>query len=115
VVFGLPGNARSTHFCFTRYVAPAVRAFMGQETTLWESTGELAMSCACKSDRTLFLPMRAELRPEGGHLLFPFHEHGSADIYSTARANAYVRFEPGSHALEPGARLPFFFMGDHHG
>ncbi len=115
VVFGLPGNARSTHFCFTRYVAPAVRAFTGQETTLWESTGELAMSCACKSDRTLFLPMRAELRPEGGHLLFPFHEQGSADIYSTARANAYARFEPGSQALESGARLPFFFMGDHHG
>ncbi len=115
VVFGLPGNARSTHFCFTRYVAPALRAFAGRETTLWEGTGELAAPCACKSDRTLFLPMRAELRAEGGYLLVPFHERGSADIYGTARANAYVRFEPGAHELEPGVRLPFFFMGDRHG
>jgi molybdenum cofactor synthesis domain-containing protein len=115
LIFGLPGNARSTHFCFTRYVTPAIRTWMGRTPALHEGVGELASRYRCKSERTLFVPMRAEATARGGWFLHPFDEHGSADIYSTARANVYVRFDPGSHDNETGTQLPFFWMGPSHG
>lgn len=115
LIFGLPGNARSTHFCFTRYVTPAIRTWTGRTPALHEGVGELASRYRCKSERTLFIPMRAEATARGGWLLHPFDEHGSADIYSTARANVYVRFDPGSHDNNRGTQLPFFWMGRSHG
>jgi molybdenum cofactor synthesis domain-containing protein len=114
-IFGLPGNARSTHFCFTRYVAPAIRSFCRLTPVVHESLGDLVRPYQCKSARTLFMPMRAEENGRGGWHLRPFDERGSADIYSTAQANVYVRFEPGQHALEGGTTLPFFWMGPNHG
>lgn len=110
--FGLPGNARSTHFCFTRYVASAIRSWMGKSPALRQDTGTLAASYDCKSDRTLFVPMLAR-KQDPGWLLSPLDDRGSADIYNIAIANAYVRFEAGKCVFDAGAPLPFFWMGDH--
>lgn len=115
LLFGLPGNARSTHFCFTRYVAPALRRFMGHAPAIALGTGRLAQAYACKSNRTLFVPMRADPDDTGGWHLQPLTDQGSADIYNVARANVYARFEPGEHHLDAGTPLPFHFMNPCHG
>lgn len=77
--------------------------------------GRLSRAYKCKSDRTLFVPMRAYPADSGGWELRPFDERGSADIYNIAQANAYVRFEPGEHALDVGAEARFTWMGGGHG
>lgn len=115
LVFGLPGNARSAHFCFDRYVAPALRGWSGRKPIRIASNGRLTRPYAVESDRTLFVPMLAGSSDEGGWRLAPFDEHGSADIYNAARGNAYVRFEPGKHTLDAGTSLSFSWMGDGHG
>jgi molybdopterin molybdotransferase len=109
--FGLPGNPRATHFCFVRYVIPAMHKWTGRKVVLAPLFGSLSRPYACKSDRTLFVPMRVETAPDGSYAVWPFDERGSADIYNIARANAYVRFAPGEHKLDAGARVPFFWMG----
>jgi molybdopterin molybdotransferase len=115
LVFGLPGNARSTHFCFDRYVAPALRAWSGRPPVRPCSSGLLTRPYATEGDRTLFVPMLAEPGERCEWRLTPFDERGSADIYNPARGNVYVRFETGTHTLGAGASLPFSWMGDGHG
>ena len=115
MLFGLPGNARSTHFCFTRYVAPALRRLMGRKPALAVGSGQLASPYQCKSNRTFFVPMLAKMNDDDTWCLHPLTDGGSADIYNVARANVYVRFEPGEHQLQAGACLPFHFMSPCHG
>ena len=115
LIFGLPGNSRSTHFCFVRYVAPALRRWMGRQASVGSWRGRLTEPYRCKSDRTLFVPMRADPGPDGTMQVSPFDERGSADIYNIARANVYARFEPGEHALETGDEVTFAWMNEGHG
>lgn len=113
--FGLPGNPRSTHFCFVRYVAPALRRWTGQSAPTSARVGALTRPYRCKSDRNLFVPMLAMPSPDGGIALTPFEERGSADIYNIAPANVYARFGAGEHSLDAGARVEFFWMGGERG
>ncbi len=112
LLFGLPGNPRSSHFCFHRYVASTLRAATGRVAGPQSFAGALSTSLTATSKRTLWVPMRAEIDSSGTARLEPFDERGSADIFSTTRANAYARVEPGHHIFELGSMLPFEWTCD---
>ncbi|MCU0693693.1 MAG: molybdopterin molybdotransferase MoeA [Polyangiaceae bacterium] len=116
LVFGLPGNARSSHFTFHRYVAAALRKWIGLAPAPAGGTGVLVAPMSAQSSRTLFLPVRVDRgAPAGNWLIAPLGDRGSADIYGPVRANAYVRFEPGEHHVAQGEQREFAWMGEHHG
>jgi molybdopterin molybdotransferase len=112
LLFGLPGNPRSSHFCFHRYVAAALRVGSGREPRGPTGVGALAAPLAVTSKRESWIPLHATVDEGGSVRLEPFAEHGSADIFSTTRANAYARFEPGRHDLATGSRLAFEWTCD---
>ncbi len=112
LIFGLPGNPLSTHFGFHRYVLPAIRRRMGWRSVLPEAAhGRLAAPLVIGADRTLFVPLRVE--PEGrAYAATPLRGEGSADIFATFRANAYLRLPPGEHALDADTEVDFEWMGE---
>jgi molybdopterin molybdotransferase len=105
--FGLPGNPLSSHFCFHRYVAAAIRKITGRRQPapqLGRLTQPLSVSCK----RTLYVPSRVT-PTETGWEVAPLLV-GSANIFACVEARVYVRLEPGVHELGAGAMLPFFWM-----
>ena len=116
LLFGLPGNPLSSHFCFQRYVATAVRKWRGAPVLHGGGTARLATALEGVPDRTLFQPARVELdqRLEDGAQRWqaiPAHTRSSADIFSAARANAYLRLPPGERSVPAGAPVAFAWIG----
>ncbi len=112
LIFGLPGHPLSSCFCFYRYVATAARQMMGGMAAGPEARifrGRLAAGLCVESDRTVFVPARAQ-REEGDWALKPLVGQGSGDIFSCTAANAYVRLSAGRHRLEPGDAVAFEWM-----
>ena len=114
LIFGLPGNPLSCHFCFSRYVVPAVRqmAGMSPETPLFE--GVLAKPIEPKSDRTYFVPARAEriAAQSAGWRLHPLRGASSGDIFTPCRANCYAEVPPGEDNLLKDHILTFTWLPD---
>lgn len=108
--FGLPGNPLSSHFCFVRYVGPAIRKRMGLAPSSPRALGTLTADLNVKSSRTLFTLAQVRQTPRGFQVT-PLVGKGSADIFCGATANAYLRFEPGPHALPEGSTVSFSWMG----
>jgi molybdopterin molybdotransferase len=107
LIFGMPGNPLSGHFCFVRYVEPVVRRMMGCHAEEPNREGRLATELEVSSERTLFLQARASF--EGGKeaSLTPLLAKGSADIFAALDANAYLRLPPGEHRLQSGDRVSY--------
>ena len=116
LLFGLPGNPLSSHFCFQRYVAASVRKWMGVRALHVDGTARLATAFDVLSDRTLFQPARVELdeRCEEGAERWratPARTRSSADLFSAAVANAYLRLPPGEYSVPTGASVVFEWIG----
>jgi len=110
--FGLPGNPLATHLGFHRYVLPALWALAGcaappQPPREGCLTGELR---GVRS-RTLF-QLCGAVWIDGAWHITPLPCKGSADIFSVATANAYVRVDPGAAPRHAGEYVPFTMLGE---
>ncbi len=110
LIFGLPGNPLSCHFCWHRYVRPAARQMMGLPPEVVQETGTLESALQVRCTRTLFTLAHVSRR-SGRWGVAPRIGQGSADIFSGAIANAFIRLEPGEHKLERGTTVAFQRMG----
>jgi len=111
LLLGLPGNPLSSHFCWHRYVVPAIRRAMGHASAQRDRPGTLAEALATRSDRTQFLLARAA-RVDGAWRLRPLRGLGSADIFANVDADAYLRLPPGEHDLAAGEAVTFQWIGE---
>jgi molybdopterin molybdotransferase len=113
LTFGLPGNPLACHFCFSRYVAAAVRGLEGKAAAT-SFRGEILEPVRPEGGRTRFVAARAEWReePRAGWRLRPLAGVCSADVFASAGANAYVEVPPGSEEVAAGAALRFAWMPD---
>lgn len=106
LIFGLPGNPLSCHLGFHRYVASAAKRMMGVDTPRPVLHGILTDSIVIKGSRTVF--QLAVARHESNDwYVAPCKGRGSADMYSAARANAMIQFEPDSGEVRGGATVSF--------
>jgi molybdopterin molybdotransferase len=86
--FGLPGNPASTMVTFEIFARAALELLAGQEqTALHMPWARLTRDFRHRIGLTRFLPAR--LSADGSDVT-PVDWHGSADIPSLARANAYL-------------------------
>ena len=116
LLFGLPGNPLGSHLCFHRYVAASVRKWMGVPALHAGGTARLATALDGLSERTLFQPARVEpdQRCEDGGKgwrAIPARTQSSADLFSVAIANAYLRLPPGERSVPAGAQVVFEWIG----
>jgi molybdopterin molybdotransferase len=116
LLFGLPGNPLSSHFCFHRYVAASLRKWMGLPAPPVGGTARLATALAGVPERTLFEPARVEPDERledgaNGWTAVPAHTRSSADVFSAATANAYLRLPPGERGMPAGAEVSFAWIG----
>jgi molybdopterin molybdotransferase len=90
--FGLPGNPASTMVTFEIFARAALELLGGaEETALHLPWARLTRTVRHRIGLTRFLPGR--LSADGGHVT-PVEWHGSGDIPSLARANAYMVVDP---------------------
>ena len=86
--FGLPGNPASTMVTFEIFARAAVELLAGQNSTaLHRPYARLVTEFRHKPGLTRFLPAR--LSADGGEVT-PVPWHGSGDVPSLTRANAYL-------------------------
>ncbi len=103
LLFGLPGNPLSAHLGFARYIVPAIRKIMGHEPPAFPpQRGYLAQALAASSNRTQFI-LATAFRDGESWRLNPLAGKGSADLFSSPSANAYIRLESGRHHLTADA------------
>lgn len=106
--FGLPGNPVSSYFCFQRYVAAAIRRFMGRPQPT-PDRGHLSRPLHVTCRQTFFVPARLE-RTAGGRWTVEPRLVGSGNIFACVDTQAFFRLPPGAHALEPGAEVTLDLM-----
>lgn len=100
----LPGNPLAVHWCFTRFVAPALRRMMGLPPGPESVRGELEGILPGSKDRPWFVPVA--LRREAGRLLVrPLPPVSSGDVVTPASAAGYVAVTAGSAPLASGATV----------
>lgn len=98
----LPGNPLAVHWCFTRFVAPALRRLMGREPHPAMRPATLAAALPGAKERPWAVPVRT--RVEGGRLLaWPLPPASSGDLAGPAHADGYVVVAAGAAALATGA------------
>jgi molybdopterin molybdotransferase len=91
--FGLPGNPASTMVTFEIFARAALELLAGQEeTALYMPWARLTREFRHRTGLTRFLP--AHLSADGADVT-PVDWHGSGDIPSLARANAYLVADAG--------------------
>jgi molybdopterin molybdotransferase len=115
VIFGLPGNPLSCHFCFHRYVSAAVGQMQGRAAPVEPPRGRLAAAAEPRPTRTHFIPARAEhVAPAGAApdqwQLDPLPAASSADVFTCSRANCYLEAPPGRAPIPAGQVLPFTWL-----
>jgi molybdopterin molybdotransferase len=101
LVAALPGNPLAVHWCFVRFVAPALRRLAGGATAMRREVGTLAAILPGSRERPWFVPARA--RRDGERLLVtPLPPVSSGDVVSPAHADAYVAIPAGAAPRAPG-------------
>ncbi|MCK4304686.1 MAG: molybdopterin molybdotransferase MoeA [Candidatus Eisenbacteria sp.] len=107
MVFGLPGNPVSTVYAFDQYVAPAIRVFRRHpKPQAIHYCGKLTEAVNKKTGRLLLLPCVCEW-VDGQCMLTPLANHGSADIFSIAGANAIGIIPSEMKGVEKGTVVNF--------
>ena len=90
--FGLPGNPSATMVTFELFARAALELVAGQEeTSLHTPLARLTCEFRHRIGLTRFLPAR--LNADGSEVT-PVNSHGSGDIPSLTRANAYLVADP---------------------
>jgi molybdopterin molybdotransferase len=107
LIFGLPGNPLSCHFCFHRYAAPAIRTMQGMPPSGTAIIAQLAGPLQSEPDRAYFVPGWLENRfPEDRVLrVHPRPARSSADIFHPCQANCYIELAPGGSEVPAGCRV----------
>ena len=106
LIFGLPGNPLSAHLGFHRYILAALRQMQGADPAPLTAQALLNEELTPDRRRTRFVLARwqdAEITP--------ISCKGSADIYSVAGANAYLRIDPEDKSKEAGTLVRFELTG----
>jgi molybdopterin molybdotransferase len=112
LLFGLPGNPLSCHFCFHRYVTAAVRKAVGDSWGKEPMRGRLTFPLKNRGERTWFVTARATWAPdEDAWSIGPLPGVTSADVFATCCANCYVEIPAGDVAMNSGDLVPFTWMG----
>jgi molybdopterin molybdotransferase len=113
LVFGLPGNPLSCHFCFHRYVAAAIRQMEARRPLPALFCGRLAGPLEPRPERTYFVPAHARQddRVPTGWQLHPLPTATSADIFRSSQANCYVEVPPGDAEVPAGQAATFTWIG----
>ena len=109
--FGLPGNPLASHFCFHRYVTPAIRKTGGKNPAREVFQGQLTEPVPPKPVRTYFVAARAqrdELANTWKILAMP--GVSSADIFGACRANCYAQIPPGREKIPAGETVGFSWI-----
>ena len=101
-IFGLPGNPVSSMVCCELFVQTAVRRLRGIEPARAEPiTAELSCEHHHRDERPTFFP--SCLAWDGQkYLVTPLNWKGSADLRSTADANAMALFPAGERSYSAG-------------
>jgi len=113
LLFGLPGNPLSCHFCCHRYVAAAIRQIQGKPPLPGPFRGRLAEPVRPRQSRTFYVQARAELLPQqsAAWQVHPLLGESSADMFACHRANCYVEVPPGETPIPAGEVLEFTWLG----
>lgn len=104
LIFGLPGTPLGSHLGLHRYVAAAIRKWMGAPPRPEARTGRLSGPLKADHSRFLFRLVRVEA-DGGGWRIDPLRWRGSSDVVGPALANAYCRLDPGAGELPAGTEL----------
>lgn len=101
-VFGLPGNPVSSMVCFELFVRTAIRRMLGTtpETPRVEQA-VLTADYSSRGDRTVYFPAKLGWDNSQQHVT-PLKWHGSADLRSTADADAMLQIPAGNITLRAG-------------
>ena len=115
LIFGLPGNPVSSMVCSELFVRGAV-AHLAGESQPWPRlvTAHLACPHDHQEDRPTWFPARLQMG-DAGLVVTPTAWKGSADLRSTADANALIAFPPGQVNYNLGAAVevwPFLDWAD---
>lgn len=102
LVFGLPGNPVGSLVSFELFVRPAIAKLAGRgEATAARQTAVLVSQVASRGDRPTYYPAAYRQTPEGPRVE-PLTWHGSADLATLVRANAFVVMPAGDRPYVPG-------------
>jgi len=105
-VFGLPGNPVSSMVCFELFVRAAMRQFAGHANPMPQTVlGRLTEDVTVKGDRPTYFPSRVE-QTDDGLTVTPVPWGGSADLRSTAQANAMSVLQPQAEPYRAGQTVP---------
>jgi len=93
LIFGVPGNPVSTFFVFCTFIKPAIEKMMGNKAKLDIRRGVLETDFKQRPGKKHFVPARV-YEENGALRVEPVPSyHGSADIASVTRANAFMIVE----------------------
>jgi molybdopterin molybdotransferase len=101
LVAALPGNPLAVHWCFTRFVAPALRRMMALDPGPAREPGVLDAVLPGSKDRPWFIPARTR-RVDGRLLVTPLPPVSSGDVIAPAHADAYLAVAAGAQPRQPG-------------
>lgn len=94
-VFGLPGNPLSVIVSFWEFVAPCLRAMMGDpEPDVWRIPARLTEQMRARGERTVLAPVRLWPSAGGGILASPVGKWSSGNVAAGGMANGTVKLEP---------------------
>lgn len=110
--FGLPGNPLSTLACFGLFVHPALRRLAGDlDPRPRPRSAKLAHDFSVEAERETYYPVRL-FSTAAGDAVEVHSWQGSADLYGTARSNAFARILHGVHHFAAGDALEVFPWSD---
>lgn len=116
LVFGAPGNPLATVVAFQVYVTAAVAKMTGQVPSPPRHRGILSSDARYHSKRDLFALVTARWCDDH-YEVTARPGSGSADVFSSATANALLPLPAGDHSLRAGQEIQFQLIpaGVHHG
>jgi len=110
--FGLPGNPVSCMVSFLLFIAPAIRAAMGQKVNLLPPIVQTRIDAPLKSrgDRRNYMRVRVVAR-DGELVSQPMIAQGSGVSTSMVQANGFAIVETGITKIEAGQMVPTVMVG----
>lgn len=110
LVAALPGNPLAVHWCFTGFVAPALRRLAGLPHAPRRSDGVLVATLPGSKDRPWYVPVRA-VRSGGMLSVTPLPPVSSGDVVTPSTLNAYVLVPAGAPPRAPGGAVEILWGG----
>ncbi|HYI08332.1 MAG TPA: gephyrin-like molybdotransferase Glp [Thermoanaerobaculia bacterium] len=110
LIFGLPGNPVSCFVSFHLFVAPALRAVMGEERTIPKVRMKVTAPLKSAGDRRVYV--RVQVTAVDGVLVArPLATQGSGSLSSMIDANGLAIVEEGVRVVEAGEEADVLLLG----